>query len=195
MEGITLLVVAVSVLIGFVGVIIVSKKEKQRREEYEKIAKPCERIVQESCMSRISDRAKFVLMTYLVCFVGFIIGIIPAILPHIDLENFGNKSNILLLLIIFCVPLYALLGIRFEICLTPLFAVTDDSFIIWNNYGFGAPKKYLLSELTRSRERYVRRGRKLITLYNKGEYVQDIDINSYNGEDAEILKRIPVQGK
>ena len=194
MEGIDF--IAVSVLIGTVGIIIVNRKEKQRCEEFERMAEQYERMAEQyerignkrmRKKSYMARRGMFdkVYLWFSFCFVAFMF----TLMMHVLFSTEGPKDRNDIIPIVFVSNTVTFFYIYRELCLNPLFAIVGDSFVIWKNCGFAAPKEYELSEVRQSEERVFFRKRTVMRLYYKGKYIQDIDTSNYRGI-YQILIRI-----
>lgn len=77
----------------------------------------------------------------------------------------------------------------------PLFAITNDSFILWKYYGFANPKKYNLSELTRKEfdTFYNSTSIHFVVLYQGKRRINKFDSTAHKDEDKllELLRQIP----
>ena len=81
----------------------------------------------------------------------------------------------------------------------PIFAIVDDTLVIWKYFGWTSPKKYVLSELTRDahyasmRTRFESDQILVIELYKEGNRIREIKTTAYKGTMnlIEMLQKIP----
>ncbi|MBR2360046.1 MAG: hypothetical protein IKA75_06495 [Bacteroidaceae bacterium] len=76
----------------------------------------------------------------------------------------------------------------------PLFAITNDSFILWNYYGYASSEKYLLNELTRKEYEEASRGKDnhVVALYRGEKRIKKLYTNAYKNEKTllELISQI-----
>lgn len=172
--------ISVSLVGGLISWKLISNKEEQR-------AKECAMMGEVKWNSRIKWYQKVMPGFCALLFTSFVCFVFPLILPpsphKIDpmIMNLMNGTLIL----------SGLIGTWTMAFLSPLFAITNDSVVIWRYYGYVRSKKYLLNELTR--EEYGEGSNHIVALYRGEKRVKKLYSNSYKDEKAllELLRQIP----
>lgn len=176
--------VLLGIIGGFISWKLISNKEEQRAKESVMMreVKWCSRI---KWHQKMMPGFCVLLSTSFVCFV------FPLILPpsphKIDpmIMNLMNGTLIL----------SSLIGVWTIAFLSPLFAITNDSIVLWKYCGYARAEKHPLSELTRKEYDEATRGgsNHIVALYRGGKRVKELYSNMYKDEKAllELLSQIP----
>lgn len=130
-------------------------------------------------------------------FLGFILFFSFFMVNGIDIANssqrfltiMGTSFLGIILLIIEWFYLYRI----------PIFAIVDDTLVIWKYFGWASPKKYVLSELTRDghyasvKSRFESDEILVIELYKEGNRIREIKTTAYKGTKSliKMLQKIP----
>lgn len=129
--------------------------------------------------------------------LGFILFISLIIVDGIDIANSGQRFLTIMVtsflgIILFIVEWFYLYRI-------PIFAIVDDTLVIWKYFSWASPKKYVLSELTRNahyasmKSRFESDQILVIELYKDGNRIREIKTTAYKGTMnlIEMLQKIP----
>ena len=169
---------------GFISWKVIDNKEKQRAKE---------------CMEQEKEVLYFSKLgsIFLKIIMGYVAGVFLYAISFLSYwgftDNSVKESGIIFLVIFLFIMGFSTLWILARTY--PLFAITNDSFIFWKNYGFSNSKKYNLSELTR-KEFDIGRSH-FVVFYRGNIRIKSFDSVAYKDKEKlmELLQQIPQKKK
>lgn len=173
---------------GIISYKLISSKEKER-------AKECAMNRETKWCSRMKWYQKAVSGYNIIIFIS-----VPMVLSLIFSLPSQHKIPLNIeILICSVVILLSIVGIWLLASRYPLFAITNDSVILWRYWGYARSEQYQLSELTRKEyEETTRAGTcTSVDLYRGDKRIQKLVSNTYKDEKTflELLRQIPEKEK
>ena len=173
--------ISASLIGGVISWKLISNKEEQR-------AKECAMTGEVKWNSRMKWHQKAMLGIFFIFLFSYPFLRIPMTAsPKADPMIINLMLGALLLLIIG--------AMWYMVSIYPLFAITNDSIVLWKYCGYARAEKHLLSELTRKEYDEAARGgnNHIVALYRGGKRFKKLYSNIYKDEKAllELLSQIP----
>ncbi len=170
---------------GFISWKLISNKEVER-------AKECTMMGEVKWNSRIKWSQKAIPGCFVLFFISYICFVFPPIFSSPSPHKIDPVIAILIygVLILLCIASIWLMAFLY-----PVFAITNDSIVLWKYYGYARSEKHLLSELTRKEYEEAARGGNLhiVALYRGEKRIKKLISNQYKDEKEllELLRQIP----
>lgn len=175
-------VLAASIVGGIISWKLIGNKEEERDKE-------CKTIEKQHYVSKLKWSPKALFGFFLVLFTSYACVIFPSLMWNSSLPHqigpmivWGLISVLILIIIVYIAFVY------------PLFAITNDSFILWNYYGYARSEKSLLNELTRKEYEEASRGKDnhVVALYRGEKRIKKLYTNAYKNEKTllELIRQI-----
>lgn len=169
--------ISASLIGGVISWKLISNKEEQRAKECRCMGKEI------SWISRIR--------WYLKLIIGFSI-VLMFTYPFLLIEILKDSGNTTIYTCIWTAGISA--GLLFTWVWSwqyPLFAIIDETLVVWSYLGYSHPTKYALNEL--SRENFEDGANHITVLFKEKKRVKKFITNAYKDEKAllELLSQIP----
>ena len=179
-------VLAASIVGGLISWKLICKKEEERDKE-------CKTIEKTFIVSRLKWSPKALFGFFLVLFPSYACILLPSLMWNSSSPH--QIAPMIVWALISIMILISVVGMWLIAFMSPLFAITNDSFILWNYYGYARSEKYLLSELTRKEYEEASRGgdNHVVALYRGEKRIKKLYTNAYKDEKTllELIRQIP----
>lgn len=175
--------ISASLVGGVISWKLISNKEEQR-------AKECAMTGEVKWNSRMKWHQKAMLGFFFIFFFSYLFLLLPMIVSP------ALKTDPMIINLMLGALLLLIIGAMwYMVSIYPLFAITNDSIVLWKYCGYARAEKHLLSELTRKEYDEAARGgnNHIVALYRGGKRFKKLYSNIYKDEKAllELLSQIP----
>lgn len=126
--------------------------------------------------------------------LGYILGLFSFMVDIVGFDMTDSAHRFMIIMGGSFMGIILLIVEWFFLSRIPIFAIVDDTLVLWKYFGWVSPKKYALSELTRDGHyasvgiRYVTEQNLIIGLYKRGDRIMEIDTTAYE-QGTKILEK------